>query len=297
VKYAWIDAQRADYPLPAMCQLLSVSVSGYRAWLRGGARSPERLSDIQLIVLMKAVHVEVDANYGSRRMHRELHARGHRVGLNRVERLMREQGIKPHYARRFRTTTNSDHSLPVAPNRLERDFKPQAPNRVWTSDITYIETGEGWLYLTIVLDLFNREVVGWSIKSQMTADTVTNALTMAWSRRKPQVGLIFHSDRGSQYASRAVRAKLDEYGMLASMSRKGDCWDNAPSESFFASLKKERVYATRYDTRDDATADLFDYVEVFYNHRRRHSTLGYSSPTQFLASWTSQQNAQPSRAA
>ena len=205
---------------------------------------------------------------------------------------MREHGIRARHKRRFKATTDSKHSMPVAPNLLQRNFTPAAPNRVWTGDITYIQTGEGWLYLAIVLDLFNREIVGWSIKPRMTADIVTDALTMAWFRRKPAAGVIFHSDRGSQYASQDMCARLQEYGMPASMSRKGNCWDNAPSESFFNSLKNERVHGTTYDTRADAQADLFEYIEVFYNRSRRHSTLKGQSPTQFLADWISTQHEQ-----
>ena len=189
-------------------------------------------------------------------------------------------------------TTDSKHSMPVADNLLARNFTPAAPNRVWTGDITYIQTGEGWLYLAIVLDLFNREIVGWSIKPRMTADIVTDALTMAWFRRKPGEGVIFHSDRGSQYAGHAMSAKLTEYGMTASMSRKGNCWDNAPTESFFNSLKNERVHGASYATRNEAASDLFQYIAVFYNRSRRHSTLGYLSPTTFLQNWIARQDQQ-----
>ena len=164
MKYAWIDAQRRDYPLPDMCEALAVSISGYRAWKRGGKPDRTRLTDPQAVALMKSIHAEVKAAYGSRRMHRELHDRGHRIGLRRVERLMRENGIRARHKRRFKATTDSKHSMPIAPNLLARNFTPDAPNRVWTGDITYIHTGEGWLYLAIVLDLFNREIVGWSIK-------------------------------------------------------------------------------------------------------------------------------------
>jgi transposase InsO family protein len=289
MKYAWIDTQRTQYPLAELCEVLAVSVSGYRAWRRGGTPDSQRLSDAQAVVLMKTIHAEVRAAYGSRRMHRELQDRGHRIGLARVERLMREHGIRARHKRRFKATTDSKHSMPVADNLLDRDFAPQAPNRVWTSDITYVATDEGWLYLAVVLDLFNREVIGWSIKPRMKADIVTDALTMAWFRRKPEAGIVFHSDRGSQYASAVVRDKLAEYGMTASMSRKGNCWDNAPTESFFNSLKNERVHGTRYETRADAQADLFQYIEVFYNRRRRHSWLGYRSPSQFLEDWLSKQ--------
>ena len=297
MKYAWIDAQRREFPLPDMCQVLSVSISGYRAWRRGGKPGRTRLSDAQAVALIKSIHAQVRCAYGSRRMHAELQARGHRIGIDRIERLMREHGIRARHRRRFKATTDSKHSMPVAPNLLNRDFTPAAPNRVWTGDITYIATGEGWLYLAIVLDLFNREIVGWSIKPRMTADIVTDALAMAWFRRKPPAGVIFHSDRGSQYASHAMRDKLARYAMTASMSRKGDCWDNAPSESFFNSLKNERVHGTTYATRAAAETDLFEYIEVFYNRSRRHSTLGYCSPHRFLQDWLSKHADQQPKAA
>ena len=280
-----------------MCEVLGVSISGWRAWRRGGKPDRTRLSEPQAVALMKSVHAEVKAAYGSRRMHRELRGRGHRIGLSRVERLMSEHGIRARHKRRFKATTDSRHSLPVAPNLLARDFTPEAAKRVWTGDITYIPTGEGWLYLAVVLDLFNREVIGWSIKPRMTADIVCDALAMAWFRRRPEPGVIFHSDRGSQYASHAMSAKLAAYGMTASMSRKGNCWDNALTESFFNSLKNERVHGTIYATRAAAEADLFEYIEVFYNRSRRHSTLGYSSPNRFLQDWLGKQADQHSKAA
>ena len=289
MKYAWIETQRRDYPLPALCTTLAVSISGYRAWRRGGSPNRQRLTDAQLLALMQAIHAELKGAYGSPRMLRELRGRGFPAGKERVERLMREHGIRARHKRHYKATTDSKHTLPVAPNVLDRNFMPTAPNQVWTADLTYIWTTAGWLYLAIVLDLFNREIVGWSIKPRMTADIVVDALTMAWFRRRPAPGLIFHSDRGSQYASGTFQDKLDEFGMLCSMSRKGNCWDNAPTESFFNSLKNERVHGTRYATHDEARADLFDYIEVFYNRSRRHSTLGYVSPTQYLQHWITAQ--------
>lgn len=289
MKYAWIETQRRDYPLPALCTTLAVSISGYRAWRSGGSPNRQRLTDAQLLALMQAIHAELKGAYGSPRMLRELRGRGFPAGKERVERLMREHGIRARHKRRYKATTDSKHTLPVAPNVLDRNFMPTAPNQVWTADLTYIWTTAGWLYLAIVLDLFNREIVGWSIKPRMTADLVVDALTMAWFRRRPAPGLIFHSDRGSQYASGTFQDKLDEFGMLCSMSRKGNCWDNAPTESFFNSLKNERVHGTRYATHDEARADLFDYIEVFYNRSRRHSTLGYVSPTQYLQHWITAQ--------
>ena len=285
-------AQRKVFPLPAMCDALTVSVSGYRAWKRGGSPTRKRLTDAQLLAFIQAIHKEWKGAYGSPRMMRELRGRGIPASKPRDERLMREHGIRARHKRRYKATTDSKHTLPIAENLLDRNFAPAAPNQAWSSDITYVWTDEGWLYLAVVLDLFNREIVGWSIKSRMTADLVIDALTMAWFRRKPAPGLIHHSDRGSQYASKAHRRKLVEYRMRCSMSRKANCWDNAPTESFFNSLKNERVHGTRYATREEAIADLFDYIEVFYNRSRRHSTLGYRSPVQFLQDWITNQHEQ-----
>jgi transposase InsO family protein len=244
-----------------------------------------RLTDAQMLAPIQSIHVEFKGSYDSPRMVRELRLRGFPASKERVERLMQENDIRAKHKRRFKVTTDSKHNLPIAPNLLERNFTPDAPNQVWTSDITYLWTDEGWLYLAIVIDLFNREVVGWSLKPRMTADIATDALTMAWFRRKPAAGLIHHSDRGSQYASHAFQAKLKEYGMDCSMSRKGNCWDNAPTESWFGSFKNERVYGERFETRDEVIAMTFEYIEVFYNRKRLHSTLGYKSPMQFLSDW------------
>jgi len=249
-----------------------------------------------MLALIHAIHAELKGAYGSPRITKELRDRGFPASKERVERLMRENSIRARHKRRFKATTDSRHSLPVAPNRLDRDFTPTAPNQVWTADLTYIWTDEGWLYLAVVLDLFNREVVGWSIKPRMMADIVIDALTMAWFRKRPSPGLIHHSDRGSQYASHAFQSRLKEYDMVCSMSRKGNCWDNAPTESFFNSLKNERVHGTRYRTRAAAEADLFDYIEPFYNRRRKHSTLGYASPMKFLEDWISAQHEQQNAA-
>ena len=198
MKYAWIDTHRGEFDLRQMCEVLDVSVSGYRAWKRGGTPDRKRLTDAQLLALIRAIHAEVKRAYGSPRMTRELRRGGFAASETRVEPLMRENGIRARHKRRFKATTDSKHHLPVAPNLLERNFTPEAPNQAWTADMTYIWTDEGWLYLAVVLDLFNREIVGWSLKSRMTADIVCDALTMAWFRRKPAPGLIHHSDRGSQ---------------------------------------------------------------------------------------------------
>ena len=289
MRYAWIDTQRQIYALSEMCQVLEVSISGYRSWSRGGKANRRGLSDVQLLALIRAIHEELKEAYGSPRMVLELRARGFAASKERVERLMRENGIRARHKRRFKVTTDSKHNLPIAPNLLDRNFAPSAPNQVWTSDITYLWTDEGWLYLAIVLDLFNREVIGWSLKPRMTADIVTDALTMAWFRRKPAPGVMHHSDRGSQYASHAFQDKLTEYGMICSMSRKGNCWDNAPTESWFNSFKNERVHGWRLRTREDMAATAFEYIEVFYNRRRLHSTLGYKSPMLFLHEWLTAQ--------
>jgi len=268
---------------------LEVSVSGYRAWTCGGTPDRQGLTDAQLLALIQSIHAELKGAYGSPRMVRELRARGFSVSKVRVERLMREHGLQGRHKRRYKATTDSKHRLPVAENLLQRDFTPSGPNQVWTSDITYLWTDEGWLYLAIVLDLFNREVVGWSLKPCMTADIVTDALTMTWFRRQPPPGLIHHSNRGSQYASQAFQEQLHQYGMRTSMSRKGNCWDNAPTESWFNSFKNERVFGERFYTREAMKATAFDYIEVFYNRKRLHSTLGYTSPVQFLKDWINTQ--------
>jgi putative transposase len=285
VKYAWIAAHRDRFALNELCDVLDVSVGGYRAWQCGGTPDRQGLTDVQLLALIRSIHAELKAAYGSPRMVRELRARGFSAGKARVERLMREHGIRGRHKRRYKATTDSKHGLPVAENLLARDFTPSGPNQVWSADITYLWTDDGWLYLAIVLDLFNREVVGWSLKPRMTADLVTDALTMGWFRRKPAPGLIHHSDRGSQYASHAFQATLAQYGMVCSMSRKGNCWDNAPTESWFNSFKNERVFGERFATRDAMKATAFEYIEVFYNRKRLHSTLGYTSPVTFLKDW------------
>jgi putative transposase len=225
VKYAWIGAHIKAFALIEMCVVLTVSISGYRAWKRGGTPERQRLTDDQTLAVIRAIHAELKGAYGSPRMMRELRLRGFTAGKERVERLMRENSIRARHKRRYKVTTDSKHGLPVAENLLDRNFTPAAPNQVWTSDITYLWTDEGWLYLAIVLDLFNREVIGWSLKPRMTADIATDALMMAWFRRRPAPGVMHHSDRGSQYASHPFQEKLKKYGMTCSMSRKGNCWD------------------------------------------------------------------------
>jgi len=226
------------------------------------------------------VHQRSRENYGSPRVTAELQALGVRCGENRVARLMRENGICAK-RRRYRATTNSKHNLPVAPNLLARQFTVDRPNAVWMTDITYIWTSEGWLYLAGVVDLYSRMVVGHSMSRRITEELTLEALNQALGRRRPKPGLLHHSDQGSQYAADDYRKLLKECGFTASMSRKGDCWDNAPMESFFATLKTELIYRERFTTREDAKRKIFEYIEVFYNRERRHSSLGYQSPVDF----------------
>lgn len=288
MKYAWIDGQRDSFALETLCEVLDVSASGFAAWKRGG--SVKRwLTDAQMLVLIRAIFAESDDSYGSPRVYREIKARGLPASRERVARLMKENDIRAKHKRRYKATTDSKHNLPVAPNLLNQTFGASAPDQTWTTDITYVPTGEGWLYLAVVLDLYTRMVVGWSMQARMTKELVIDALRMAWFRRRPKPGLIHHSDRGSQYCSYDYQDVLKEYGMLASMSRKGNCWDNAVTESFFGSLKNERVHHRRYATRAQAKQDLFEYIETFYNRRRRHSALGYTSPVAYHAMWIAQQ--------
>jgi len=217
-------------------------------------------------------------------MHKELLARGARVGKERVRKLMQQHGIRARARRRFVVTTDSGHSLPVAPDLVQRRFGPQAPDRLWCSDITYIATDEGWLYLAVVIDLFSRQVVGWSLQPHMRAELITDALTMACWRRRPRPGLILHSDRGSQYCSSQFQRALSNWGMRSSMSRKGNCWDNSPAESFFGSFKTASVHGHKFATRRQAREVVMDWL-AFYNHRRLHSSLGYLSPMQFEQRW------------
>ena len=271
MKYAWIDKQRDSYGLEALCASLGVSSSGFAAWKRGGCRQ-KRLSDTQLLTLIRAVHVQFKAAYGSPRVWRELKARGVPVSRERVARLMKEHDIRAKHKRRYKATTDSKHDLPVAPNLLARDFAPERPDQVWTADITYIPTAEGWLYLAVVMDLYTRMIVGWSMGARMARGLVIDALRMAYFRRRPRAGLMRHSDRGSQYASQDYQELLGTYGMTASMSRKANCWDNAPMESFFNSMKNERTHGQRYATRQEARQDTFEYIEAFYNSSSYYPT-------------------------
>jgi len=279
--FRFIEEHKDHWPVRLLCETLAVSPAGYYAW-RGRPRSAQEQRQDILLVEMRAIHTQFKARYGSPRMHKELVARGHDCCVNTVARLMHDHGIVAKTARKFRvTTTDSNHDLPVADNLLDRQFNPSEANEVWLADITYIPTREGWLYLAAVEDLFSRMVVGWSMAEHLESRLVVDALEMAVQRRLPDEGLLAPSDRGSQYASEHYQLLLARHGIACSMSRRADCWDNAPMESFFASLKKELVHDADFATRAEARAAIFEYIEVFYNGQRRHSSLGYVSPAEY----------------
>ncbi len=255
-----------------MCRVLDASPSGFYDWLRR-PEGPRAVEDRVLVEKIQAVHSESRRTYGSPRVHASLKAEGYRIGRKRVARLMRENDIRARTKRKFRVTTDSRHDLPVAPNLLDRQFTVEAPNTVWLADLSYIWTREGWLYLAVVLDLFSRQVVGWAMDEQMPQELTLAALDMALKRRRPLPGLMHHSDRGSQYAAGAYQKRLAEHGIVCSMSRKGNCWDNAPMESFFHTLKTELVHHRDYQTRDEARHDIFEFVEIFYNRQRSKPVL------------------------
>lgn len=279
MKFGFIQTEKATYPVRVLCRTLLVSTSGFYAWCRRGL-SRRTQEDAALKVEIRAAHAASGKTYGSPRVHEDLKSDGQHVGRKRVARLMREEGIEGQRKRRFRVTTDSRHSLPVAGNQLNRNFTATAPNKIWVTDITYIWTREGWLYLAAILDLFSRRVVGWSMDSSLDRTLALDALGMALRTRRPEAGLLHHSDRGVQYASADYQSQLRERGFICSMSRKGDCWDNAVAESFFSTLKAELVHRTDYASRSQARASVFEYIEAFYNGRRRHSALGYVSPVE-----------------
>ena len=280
MRYDFVEAHRGRWPVRLMCRVLRVSPGGYYDW-RGRPQSGRAARHDALVVSIRAVHVEVKARYGSPRIHAELAARGEPCCANTVARLMRQEGIAAKTKRKFRCTTDSNHARPVAENVLNRQFEPEAPNRAWTADITYLATGEGWLYLAAVEDLYSRRIVGWSMSSRIDSRLVVDALEMALARRLPGEGLVAHSDRGSQYASEHYQELLAGHEITCSMSRRANCWDNAPMESFFASLKKEFTRGEIFATGEQARASLFEYIEVFFNRIRRHSSLGYMSPAEY----------------
>jgi transposase InsO family protein len=278
--FRFIADNADEWPVAWMCEALEVSASGYYAW---AARpdSPAQLRRQELVGVIREIHAQVKGRYGSPRMTAELNARGYECSQNTVAELMRQHGIRAKAPKRFIRTTDSNHRLPVAENVLDRDFDPEGPNESWCTDITYIPTGEGWLYLAVVEDLFSRMIVGWSMDDSMESRLVVDALEMALARRRPDAGLLAHSDRGSQYASEHYQRVLSAEGIVCSMSGVGQCWDNAPMESFFGRLKCEVAPGQMFATRDQARAELFEYLEVFYNRVRLHSSLGFLSPVEF----------------
>jgi putative transposase len=280
VTFRFIDEHHGQWPVRVLCDALGVSAAGYYAWRDRPASARQQRQDT-LLVEIRAIHAEFKARYGSPRVHAELAARGPDCCVNTVAKLMREHEIRAKTARKFRCTTDSDHDLPVADNLLDRQFDRAGPNEAWVADITYIPTREGWLYLAAVEDLYSRRVVGWSMAEHLESRLVYDALTLAVERRLPDAGLLAHSDRGSQYASEHYQLLLGRHGITCSMSRRADCWDNAPMESFFASLKKELVHGADFATRTEARAAIVEYIEVFYNRKRRHSSLGYVSPAEY----------------
>ena len=280
MRYACIERRRDRYPVRMMCRLLRVSASGCYAW-RGRPESPRAQRDRELTPLIRRIHKASKGTYGSPRVQAELISEGVRVGRHRVARLMRLERLRGCPRRRFRVTTQREPAHPVAKNLLKRDFTAAAPNQRWAADFTYIPTAQGWIYLAVVMDLFSRRIVGWSMSHWRGRRLVIDALKMAIAARQPDGPLIHHSDRGGQYTSEEFRDELARHGVQCSMSGTASCYDNAVVESFFGLLKRERVNRVRYRTRDQARADLFDYIEVFYNRKRRHGYIGYISPADF----------------
>ena len=280
MRYRFIRDNQSQFHTETMCRALDVSRSGFYAWLKR-PKSERAIANDELLVKIKRVHKKSRKTYGSRRVQKQLLSESETCSKNRVARLMSQHGIMAKTKRKFRATTNSKHNTPVAENLLNRQFEVDAPNKVWAADITYIPTDEGWLYLATVMDLGSKRIVGLSMGERMTKELAMDALKVAIRQRKPMEGLIHHSDRGVQYASNDYQDLLAKHGMICSMSRKGDCWDNAAMESFFGSLKTECTHHRRYHSRSEARRDIFYYIEVFYNNERLHSTLGYRSPAQF----------------
>ena len=283
MKYQFIQEHRKQFTLPVLCRMLQVTCNAYYAWQQR-PRSQRVQQDEQLLIHIRTIYDQSQARYGSPRVHQEIQAQGIRCGEKRVARLMREHHLVVRSARKFVVTTDSQHTHPVAANQLNREYQVEVVtdvNHVWASDITYVPTAEGWLYVAVVLDLKSRKVIGWGMEATLAQPLVTGALEMALGQRQAALGLLHHSDRGSQYASHSYQELLQMQGITCSMSRRGNCWDNAPVESFFATLKKELVHRENYRTREEAKASLFHYIEVFYNRQRRHSALGYLSPDEY----------------
>ena len=275
-----MQTEKANFTIAFMCRQLGVARSGYYAWCRR-KESPRAVENRRLLVHIRAAHELGRGEYGSPRIHRELRATGEQVGRHRVARLMRQDQLAAKRRRRFVLTTDSSHPHRIAPNTLKRRFNPETPNRVWAADITYVATREGWLYLAVVLDLFSRRVVGWHTSRLIDQELTLTALKMAVMARRPEPGLLHHSDRGVQYAGDAYQALLASNRAICSMSRKGNCWDNAVVESFFNTLKTGLGHDVDFNSRKEATTAIFEYVEVFYNRQRRHSSLDYVSPTEY----------------
>ena len=280
MKYSFITQHKNTFPIRLMCQVLGVSRNGYYSFHSSKAREadPEHLEMLEWI---KDIAESSQYSYGSRRMKRALNVLGYPVSRQKTRKLMKEAGVQVRHRKKYKVTTNSKHQQPVFDNLVAREFDVDEKDTVYAGDITYIWTQEGWLYLAVILDLYSRKVVGWSMSSRMNSQMVCDALTMAIWNRKPSRGLICHSDRGSQYASKKYRKLLEANGFLGSMSRKGDCWDNSVVESFFGSLKQERVHWENYQTRYEAQQDILDYIVMFYNSTRLHSTLDYCSPADY----------------
>jgi len=283
VKYSFIAQHKNTIAIDHMCQTLGVKRSGYYRFLKNQLLKLNDPEHADLLGWIKKIAKESHYSYGSRRMKRALNALGYPVSRNKARKLMKEAGVYARYRKKYKVTTNSNHKYPVYENLLNRQFTVEQPNQAYVSDITYIWTQEGWLYLAVVIDLYSRRVVGWSMSSRMKAQLVCDALKMAIWQRQPEPGLIHHSDRGSQYASHAFRTLLNTHEFKGSMSRKGNCWDNSVAESFFGRLKQERVQWQNYQTRYEAQQDILRYITMFYNSHRLHSFLGYQSPNQFEA--------------
>ena len=288
MKYARIDELRQQHPVAAMCRVLEVSESGYHAW-RQRPPSARTQENLRLETEIKAAHQRTRETYGPQRLQSDLADHGIPTSVYRIKRIRRRLGLRCKQKRKFKATTNSSHTLPLAPNLLDRQFAVAAPDRAWVSDITYVATDEGWLYLAGIKDLFNGELVGYAMSDRMTTTLVSQALFRAVAAKRPAKGLIHHSDRGSQYCSHAYRKQLQQFGMQASMSRKGDCWDNAPMESFWGSLKNELVHHRRFTTREQATREITEYIEIFYNRIRKQARLGYLSPAAFSQQYYAKQ--------
>ena len=280
MRYAFIREQQKAYPVIILCKVMMVSRSGYYDYLRAKP-SARSLLQSKLLVELKAIAAESRYSCGKRSIAKHLQAKGYAIGVYAAKTLMKKAGIHCKQRRRYCVTTDSRHHLPIAENVLNREFQVAAPNRAWVGDITYVWTLEGWLYVAAVLDLYSRRIVGWAMAEHMKESLVSDALRMALCRRNPESGLLQHTDRGVQYASYAYQALLKDNGMIVSMSRKGNCWDNAVMERFWGSLKSERTDGQIYLSRYDAKKDVVDYIEIYYNNKRLHSSLGYVSPVQF----------------